>query len=169
MTCGGGARSEAGHSPAPGHACHGSPVAGNFQHRWRYGMGGVRRVLTPLENRASLSNVATQEGVVSSQSFSFLRPFVAGLGEPDNFAQACETAECFFPTARRWWQPLALHCCLALLHPLLVCPPTRHVNRISWHLRLRGTEESLKGTARGQVEENLVLDRWHGPHDGFAI
>ena len=37
------------------------------------------------------------------------------------------------------------------------------------HLRLRGTEESLKGTARGQVEEYLVLDRWHGTHDGFAI
>ena len=51
-------------------------------------MGGVRRVLTPLENRASLSNVATQEGVVSSQGFSFLRPFVAVLGEPENLAQA---------------------------------------------------------------------------------
>ena len=56
-------------------------------------MGGVGRVLTPLENRASLSNVATQEGVVSSQGFSFLRPLVAGLSEPDNFAQARRNGE----------------------------------------------------------------------------
>ena len=88
LTCRGGARREAGHSPAPGHACHGAPVAGNFQHRWTHSMGGVGGVLTPLENRASLSNVATQEGAVSSQGFSFLRPFVAVLGEPENLAQA---------------------------------------------------------------------------------
>ena len=56
-------------------------------------MGGVGGVLTLLENRASLSNVATQEGVVSSQGFSFLRPFVAGLSEPENFAQARRTGE----------------------------------------------------------------------------
>ena len=56
-------------------------------------MGGVGGVLTPLENRASLSNVATQEGVVSSQGFSFLRPFVAGLSEPENFAQARRNGE----------------------------------------------------------------------------
>ena len=56
-------------------------------------MGGVGRVLAPLENRASLSNVATQEGVVSSQGFSFLRPFVAGLSEPENFAQARRIGE----------------------------------------------------------------------------
>ena len=56
-------------------------------------MGGVGRVLTPLENRASLSNVATQEGVVSSQCFSFLRPFDAGLNEPENFAQARRSGE----------------------------------------------------------------------------
>ena len=83
----------AGHSPAPGHACHGAPDAGNFQHRWGYSMGGVGRVLAPLENRASLSNVATQEGVVSSQGFSFLRPFVAGLSELENFAQARRNGE----------------------------------------------------------------------------
>ena len=56
-------------------------------------MGGVGRVLTPLENRASLSNVATQEGVVSSQGFSFLRPFVAGLSEPENFSKARRNGE----------------------------------------------------------------------------
>ena len=66
LTCGGGARRETGHSPAPGHACHGTPVAGHFQHQWGYGIGRVGRVLTPLENRASLSNI---EGVVSSQGF----------------------------------------------------------------------------------------------------
>ena len=71
LTCGGGATRETGHSPAPGHACHGAPVAGNFQHPWGYGMGRVGRVLTPLENQASLSNVATQEGVLSSQGFRF--------------------------------------------------------------------------------------------------
>ena len=56
-------------------------------------MGGVGRVLTPLENRASLSNVATQEGVVSSQGVSFLRSFVAGLSEPENLAQARRNGE----------------------------------------------------------------------------
>ena len=60
-------------------------------------MGGVRRVLTPLENRASLSNVVTQEGVLSPQGFSFLRPFVEGLSEPEHFTQARRNGEMLLP------------------------------------------------------------------------
>ena len=82
-------------------------------------MGGVGRVLTPLENRASLSNVATQEGVVSPQGCSFLKPLVAGLSEPEIFAQARRNDEMLLSNGAQW-QPLALQCFLALLHPLLV-------------------------------------------------
>ena len=45
------------------------------------------------DHRLYTGETITQEGVVSSQGFSFLRPFVAGLSDPENFAQARRNGE----------------------------------------------------------------------------
>ena len=54
--------------------------------------------------------------------------------------------------------------------PPFACLPTdlaREEDYVAPEITRHGGKS--KRPAKGQVEEYLVLDRWHGTHDGFAI